>query len=141
MRRPPTTGSFNMAVLTRAVIVASSTVSPAVLPQAVNNSGATSAMTSSIVVEKPNLFISPPPGVRSNCTRCRVGCKLHACGVISRIHHQHFGGDRPPGMAQEEERRISHLGSLDGSPQRRAVAVVLKNRREPGDAGCRERLD
>src|SRR5262245_27987707 len=97
MREPPTTGSLSSDVLTRVVIVASSIVSPTLLPHPVSISGAISAMTSSRAVVLDGPFIVSPRQARST---------LHAGGVIAGVDHQDFGGHAAPGRPDQEHRRV-----------------------------------
>src|SRR5688572_2861129 len=113
MRRPPTSGSFRSDVFTRVVMVASSIVSPTLLPHAETNSGASSVRTSRNAVNGLYVFIELPPDSPDRTGASSFGVeesKLHAGGVVAGVHHQHLRGHAAAGRAQQEHRRIRDLG-------------------------------
>src|SRR5688572_29150168 len=153
--RPPTAGSFRSAVFTRVVIVASSIVSPTLLPQAPASKGVTSTIASSTLVNLVRVIMQfPPVATAANampdpwpmrqfgmegCRRRQVVSNAH--DVEATIHGNYAACDPAACWTKQETRGVAYLGRLDVSAQRRTFAVDLQDLREATDACRGERLD
>src|SRR5690349_15611888 len=142
MRRPPTAGSFSMAVLTRVVIVVSSMASETVLPQPAARGRASRnasvhdvrRLLSSRITTLRAGEVQPTcpavaalgtangavsgmrrrPHVPSPSVLCR---ELHTGHVEPGVNHQHLAGDAPGGVTQEKGRGITDFGGVDVAAQ------------------------
>ncbi len=139
----PTCGSFSSAVFTRAVIVASSIVSPIVFPHAANISGSSHAIVIAAAVRRTScLVIMDSTSVVVPCNHDADGRSLKrapssmaqlsgsADDVEAGVHHQDLTGDRTAGRTEQKHGGIGNLGELHVAPQWRTVPVHLKDVRE-----------